>query len=162
MHEIAATTIFTILEVAVADAVGRYASAGIFPAVAECVGNHARARGSTMDDVAGAACSQACDPVQERIATACMDDIIGYAWHGEITDDADDHKNEVCGISGRKKGIPIILDLRNIYLEHILLHFADDAAKNIGDREPKKDVNVPCDPYRKRVLETIKDGDAKY
>ena len=44
MHIISPFTIFSVLEVTFAYAVGSHASAGIFSSIAECVGDHAGAR----------------------------------------------------------------------------------------------------------------------
>ena len=77
-----------------------------------------------------------------------MNDIISYAWHCEISNDSNDHENEISRISWRKEGFTVILHLGNVNLQHILLYFSNDAAEDIGDRQPEKYINVPRNPDR--------------
>ncbi|MNE57318.1 hypothetical protein D3C80_1522720 [compost metagenome] len=65
-----------------------------------------------------------------------MNDVVGNRRNGKISDDTNDHKNEVGYIGCAEERVAIILYLRDVYCQHVFLNFTDDAAKDVGHRQP--------------------------
>ena len=99
--------------------------------------------------------------MKQCISTSCMNNVIGNTWHGEVPNNPDDHKDQISGIRGTEKSIAISDQLLYINLQHVLLYLPNNASKDVRYRKPKKNTNVPCYPYRERVLKSIKNGKAK-
>src|SRR5690606_24133278 len=85
----------------------------------------------------------------------------GNGRHGEIPHDADDHKNEVRNILLAKESVALLGNLPEVVNDHLFLYLADDGAKDIGYREPQKNVDVAGEPCRKGMLQAIEYGQAK-
>ena len=151
-------------------AVGRFDHTIELPfGVAEAVDKHACAIAGTghaghraLADPAAAAGHDRIDLGQNGIAAPGMDDVVGYGRNREITQNADDHKDHVGGIVTGEQGIAGLLDLSDVQLEHVLLDLAQNGAKDVGNGQPQKDVDVAGDPDRQGVLQAVKDGEAQH
>ena len=82
----------------------------------------------------------------------CMNYIISHTWNGEVPDNANAEENQVTGIRWAEKGITGALNLADVQLEHLLLHFPDNAAEYICDGQPKKDIDISGNPLGKGML----------
>src|SRR5689334_13903978 len=91
-----------------------------------------------------------------------MNNVVCHRRHSEITNDANDHKNEVSRISCRKEGIACLINLLNIQGNHFLLNFTNDGTKDVSHRKPKKNIDIARYPYNERVRKTIKHRNTKY
>ena len=81
-----------------------------------------------------------------------MDNVVGNTWNGKVTDNTNAEEYKVTGIRWAKESITRALDLANIKLKHLLLHFTDNAAEYICDGQPKENIDIPGNPLRQRML----------
>ena len=53
-----------------------------------------------------------------------MDDVVGYAWHGEIADNPNNQKDQVGRVGRTKECITVTDDLLYVDFQHVFLNLA--------------------------------------
>src|SRR5690606_26275175 len=104
--------------------------------IAHSVHRHTGARRCCVHHTSGTAAEKAGHFLSECAAAPGVYDVIGHGRNGEVSHDADDHKDEVGHVRPAEKGVAVFLHLGNVEFEHFLLYLADDAAEDVGHGQP--------------------------
>lgn len=99
---------------------------------------------------------------QQRISAAGMDDVVGDTGNGKVAYNPDQQEDKVGGVRGAEESSAGALHLADVEPEHALLYFPDNAAEDIGDRQPQEDVDIPGDPGGEGMLKAVKDSEPEY
>lgn len=92
--------------------------------------------------------------------SACLNYPACYRWNSEVTDDTDNHKDDIHRIGGIGYECGV-RQHRNILFQYEGLYSCKHRTEQIRNRKPQVNTHIPREPLRECGLKAIPHGDGK-
>ncbi len=91
----------------------------------------------------------------EVSGTACLHYPACYRRHGEVSDNPNQHKDDVDTVRVVYRVVRIVLQFLNVILKHQYLKLGKQGAEQVADRKPQVNGNISREPLSERGLESV-------
>src|SRR5699024_2679115 len=91
----------------------------------------------------------------EVSGTACLHYPACYRRHGEVSDNPDQHKDDIDTVRVVYRVVRIVLQFLNVILKHQYLKLGKQGAEQVADRKPQVNGNISREPLSERGLESV-------